>query len=158
MLRACDFSWVFPEIYEVRTHAVLYLKIHLSPLLSIKLLHVRLWHKLGRYSIVWLKKVWCRTASVAHPHEIFDLIQSDGSFAEKLSVYVKNLVQNVFKVVCLWAVNNFDLSFLLCQLLLQFPKLVEIVIRIHLRLYASVVFVVFQNVVYHVAKDSWFLN
>jgi hypothetical protein len=46
VLWASDFSWFFPEIDEVRTHAILLLKIPLPLLLPIKLLHVRLRHKL----------------------------------------------------------------------------------------------------------------
>jgi hypothetical protein len=97
--------------------------------------------------------VGCPTASVARPHKFLDLIQSDSSLARKLSIDVKNLVQDIFKDVGLRAVNKFDLSFKLCQLLLQIPQLVEIAIRNHLGLYASVVFVVFQNVTHHVAED-----
>ena len=111
LLWASNFFWVLPEIDVVRTHAVLLLKKPLPLLSSIKLLHARLGQKLVRYSIVGLKKVGCRQAGKAGPHKFFELIKTDSSLAGKLSIDVKNLVQNLFEDAGLGPVNKFDLSF-----------------------------------------------
>lgn len=100
-----------PEIDVIRTHAVLLLEKPLPLLLSIKLLHARLGQKLVRYSIVGLKKVGCRHARKTLPHKFFDLVKTDSSLAGKLSIDVKNLVQNFFEDAGLGPVNKFYLSF-----------------------------------------------
>lgn len=89
------------------------------------------------------------------------LVQSNSSFTGNLSIDVKNLVQYINEDVCLGAVNKFYLSFNWRQLMPQIPQYVEIAIGaliLNSGQDASVGFVVFQNVVYHVAKDPWFLN